>query len=138
MILLTFIVSIFMGFYASHVAKKKNKSQDFWFWIGFIFGIFGVLYLIFFVKKEEKKQSPKTIKKPFLLNLQRNDTNILWYYVENNDQNGPISLYALSEKFQKGKVKPSTYVWNEEMNDWKKIEELLIKKIPSASNTVNK
>lgn len=138
MILLTFIVSILMGFYASNVAKKKNKSQDFWFWMGFIFGIFGVLYLMFFVKKEEKKQPFKASKTPFLLNLQRKDKNILWYYVDNDAQNGPISLYALSEKYQKGKVSPSTFVWNEEMQDWKKIEEILVNKIPSSNTPVNK
>ncbi len=135
MFLLGFIISLVMGYITSLAADKKGKNGDFWFWIGFFFGLFGLLSL-YVVTKYNKKPSLKITSKaqtkkqppPFLLNLQRKNPNVLWYHATSEEQiEGPMSLEALSKKWKKGIVKKNTLIWNEELKDWQKLEELLKK-----------
>jgi len=41
-----------------------------------------------------------------------------WYYIDNNQQRGPISEEALIELLQKGILPPETLVWSESMREW--------------------
>ena len=41
-----------------------------------------------------------------------------WYYSNNGQQAGPVSLDHLAELFRNGTVKPSDLVWNETMTEW--------------------
>ena len=42
-----------------------------------------------------------------------------WYYLVNNQQQGPISSEQLKELSANGTVTPQTYVWREGLDDWK-------------------
>jgi adenylosuccinate synthase len=49
----------------------------------------------------------------------------LWYYLDGEEkQYGPMSFHALQEAFEAKEVMPNTYLWNETMNDWQKLESL--------------
>ncbi len=41
-----------------------------------------------------------------------------WYYSNDGEQAGPVTLDQLTELFQSGAVKPSDLVWNESMTEW--------------------
>lgn len=45
-----------------------------------------------------------------------------WYYVENNERKGPISLSELKKLASEGVVGEQTLVWKEGMQDWVKAE----------------
>jgi len=48
----------------------------------------------------------------------------LWYYLdESNNQCGPMTLDALRNEWMEGKVKNTTFVWNEELPEWKPLQE---------------
>jgi hypothetical protein len=127
-IVLVLIIWTFMGLTASHFAKKQNKNPYIWFFIGAFFGVLGLLAL-FLLPKINKRVSPsekQSIKRLvtdtniFFLNKSRESK--LWYYVDNNkQQQGPVSFSLLKNKWNNGIINKSTYVWNDEMKDWKKI-----------------
>ncbi|KAB2847157.1 MAG: DUF4339 domain-containing protein, partial [Hyphomicrobiaceae bacterium] len=41
-----------------------------------------------------------------------------WYYVSNNERQGPINELALKDLLRRGVVGPNDYVWQESMPDW--------------------
>ena len=50
---------------------------------------------------------------------------LLWYYLDKEDkQYGPMSFYALQSAWDEDQIIASTYVWNEEMDNWKTLENL--------------
>lgn len=53
-------------------------------------------------------------------------SNKLWYYLDSEmEQKGPVSASLLQEKIRTGHIVPDTYLWNEELDDWKPLESLL-------------
>lgn len=45
-----------------------------------------------------------------------------WYYVKNNEKNGPISEEELIQNLNKGIIDSDTLVWSSGMPDWQKIK----------------
>src|SRR5688572_10429181 len=41
-----------------------------------------------------------------------------WYYAEDNQQRGPVSLEALRQLVRDGKVGPKNLIWSQGMKDW--------------------
>ncbi|MDN3508826.1 MAG: DUF4339 domain-containing protein [Candidatus Neptunochlamydia sp.] len=49
----------------------------------------------------------------------------LWYYLDKeNNQYGPMSFNALKSAWNHKEIDPCTYVWNENMEEWKTLENL--------------
>ncbi|MEI6242071.1 MAG: DUF4339 domain-containing protein [Chlamydiota bacterium] len=118
---------VILGLISAHIATKRGKNPYFWFAMGLVFGIFGLLALFLFVPK--KIQPPVVVReenpKPSFF-FQEENTEKLWYYVnKSNEQIGPISFGALSKLWEEEKISSSTYLWNEAWASWKKIEDLL-------------
>ncbi|MDP0491649.1 MAG: GYF domain-containing protein [Verrucomicrobiota bacterium JB023] len=42
----------------------------------------------------------------------------MWFYSENGEQKGPVSLEVLKAKLQTGELAPGTLVWRDGMTDW--------------------
>jgi hypothetical protein len=133
-----FFILLLVGFFSSYVAKKKGKNPYVWFLVGFFFGIIGFLILYLFSKKkpainnEEIKQKQKNTSKELLSFLQ--DSQKFWYFLNENDEHSePLSVFALRDKLQQKDISLSTYVWNEDMSDWKKIKD-----IPLLSSFISK
>lgn len=119
-LLLIFLCWVLLGTITSKLALKKGKNPYLWFYIGFIFGILGLLALYLLPKSEEKKASPP-INPP---RFQQKPLQ-LWYYLDSNHaQQGPYSEQYLEEKLTKRELSAETYVWNENLSDWKKVKEL--------------
>ena len=127
---LVIIIWAIMGLTASHYAKKQNKNPYTWFFIGACFGVLGLLALYLLPKIQNKNHSSS--KKPPLKRIV-SDTNIfflnktrenkLWYYLDNKkQQQGPVSFSLLKNLWHDGSINKATYVWNEDMKNWKKID----------------
>lgn len=60
----------------------------------------------------------------------------LWYYLdEERAQLGPMSFQALTQAVHQGLVTPSTYLWNEELDQWTTLGELTIRTPPAEFST---
>ncbi len=109
-----------MGSLAAYVAIKKKYNPYLWFFIGFFFGIWGI-FPIFFLNFKRKA---KPISRPPLL-FPRGPIDKFWYYLDaSHNQVGPLSHQAISKALGEGIISDNTYVWNEEMTDWKLLKDL--------------
>lgn len=124
-----FLMGLAMGAISAYVAIRKKKNPITWFLVGFFFGIPGILFNFFLpLKKKASFQKPtlqkfrkSTTKLPFDKPTDRR----LWYYLDqNHEQCGPMSLNALKEHWETKKIGRNTFVWNDELENWKKIEQL--------------
>lgn len=130
--LLTLLLGAVFGALCSYYAKQKGRDGFAWFFIGLFLGLIGLLLLFILpakknlVVQEAKEESlpieiepyeikPVTPKKPTLF----------WYYLDvENKQFGPMSEEALFLAWKEGKINDKTYVWNEEMENWKFYDEI--------------
>lgn len=109
-----FLISFTMGSIAYYIAKKKEKKAYLWFWWGFFFGLLGVLFLYFLPSKKKKEEPKASLPAPV--------ANKIWYYLsEDMTQSGPISTHALKQAWKDGTVTDTTYIWNEDLDDWKQL-----------------
>ncbi|HSX25648.1 MAG TPA: DUF4339 domain-containing protein [Chlamydiales bacterium] len=112
---------IIIGALSAYLAYRRGKNPYLWFGLGFLFGIFGLLFLFFTPKKKEvpvQEEAPlPTIQGP---------SNKFWYYLDPaQQQQGPMSLDALTAAWREGKIELSTYVWHEDLTDWKPLQEII-------------
>lgn len=119
------IVGFIMAGISSFLASKRGRNPYAWFAIGFFFGIFGIFAAFFASSKkkspQEKQQEPKV---PILKIDGPQDK--FWYYLDpTHTQQGPMSKDALTLALKQGKVNLSTFVWHEEMSDWKPLKDSL-------------
>jgi hypothetical protein len=113
---LSLIGSFFAGLLSAYFAYKQGRNLYLWFCLGFLLGIFGVLFM-FFMGKQKKKPVRKKITPVYSITGPKDKS---WYYLDpEHKQSGPMSLDALTREWRQGKISESTYVWNEELTDWK-------------------
>lgn len=122
---LTLFFLFMLGLLSAYVAKKQDRNPYIWFFIGFCFGIIGLLVLLtlpFFTQLQAKKKenAPKQVL-PSYDPFQRSD----WYYLDNKHLNvGPLSFNALLDAWTEQKISLQTYVWRDSMPSWEKIENI--------------
>ena len=132
---LVILVSLFFAFICAFFARKSNRNPFVWFLSGFFFGIFSLLTLslLNYAKKNlsHKKRSNHLTGKPS--NKTNNkppvppafSTHYLWYYLNPEDKAiGPMSSKRLFEEYKKGLIGTETYLWHDEMENWKKSTEI--------------
>lgn len=132
---------LILGGACFYVAKQRGRNPTAWFAIGIVLGIIGLILLYILPSKKTLNASPslavsKGQKEEISVNPNDSAASLLppsppsfhsklWYYLnEENKRYGPMSFNALNQKWIDGDIKCDTYVWNEEMSDWKLIEEL--------------
>ena len=140
-IILSFILLIIIAIFTSYYAGSQGRNSLKWFVIGLLLGILAPLILFFLppVKKEKSGSFPSmTISPPdpSLAHLPhavlssedlkiKEEENKLWFYLDqNHEQVGPVSVVALRELWNRGKLELNQYVWSEGMEQWKKVEDL--------------
>jgi len=110
------IGAMLFGFLCFRQAKKKDRTTIVWFYLGFLFGMFALITL-YFLKKPIKIE-PKKIILPIA------DDNY-WYYIDKDSQQiGPFSAHAILKKFFNSEIFNNTYLWNDTMENWKKLHEI--------------
>ncbi|MBM3183849.1 MAG: DUF4339 domain-containing protein [Chlamydiae bacterium] len=121
---LTLIIAFFTGLLGLYFARKRGRNPYAWFFIGFFFGVLGVM-VIFFAPNPKKKsasvaETPKEVPLPTI----QGPSDKFWYYLDpTHQQIGPMSFEALKTAWQDGKVSLTTYVWHEELPEWKLLKD---------------
>ncbi len=117
----------FFGFLCAFIAIQKNLNPYKWFAAGFLFSIFAFLALLFVPRRNiEKIQGAiNTQKMQTILKEETKNKVTLWYYLNTErKQCGPMSFQVLKNDWLKGTINPCTYVWNEDMDNWKPIKDI--------------
>ena len=130
-----------MGSITAYLAKKRGKNPYIWFGIGMFLGVLGMLILFFMPNKKKSVQAPtEPIKDDEITidvtpEVKPSELEKFWYYLtKGNEQHGPMSFDALKRAFKEGLVSDATYVWNEEMDAWKRFGELFTTPSPAGTN----
>ena len=121
----TVLISLLCGLFvwgplSFNFAKKRGRNPIRWYTLGFFFGLIGFSILMLLKPNKKQKahpQEPVIEPKPALS---------YWYYLDGEQQIGPMSSDALKKAFIEDKVKDSTYVWNEDLTDWQPLGQLPI------------
>jgi hypothetical protein len=120
----TLLVSSIAGLISGYLAYRRGKSPIFWFFIGLLFGFFGV-FALFFSTNKRKQSSPSPQAKrpePYLFG----PSNKFWYYLDaTNTQVGPMSYNGMANAWKQGVLPPSAFVWHEDLAEWKPLQELI-------------
>jgi len=111
-----------IGALSAYIAqKKKGRNPIAWFFIGFFFGILGFSFLFFLPKKKGEKLDLV----PAFSYKRISSLNKPWYFLdESHKVIGPVSFDKLLEDFEYSLIHEKTYLWNENMENWKPLEEL--------------
>ena len=120
------LVAFCTGLLGAYLARKRGRNPYVWFFVGFFFGILGAM-VIFFAPKAKKKPSPlsEPSKQDPLPSI-KGPTDKFWYYLDpTHQQMGPMSLDALTSAWREGKISLTTYIWHEELSEWKFLKDCL-------------
>ncbi|MDE3047470.1 MAG: DUF4339 domain-containing protein [Verrucomicrobiota bacterium] len=110
-----------IGAISAYLAYKRGKNPYLWFVLGFLFGIFGIFAI--FLTSPKKAVQPVPRQPVFRI---EGPSDKFWYYLDPaHAQQGPMSLDALTAAWKSGKIDLTTYVWHEELPDWKPLKETL-------------
>ncbi|MDE3045192.1 MAG: DUF4339 domain-containing protein [Verrucomicrobiota bacterium] len=122
------LASTAVGLLSAYIAHRRGRNPLGWFAIGFFFGLLGILAIFFAPpsRKEKEKEMPsqpiKPVPKPYLFG----PINKFWYYLDpSHQQVGPMSYEAVSNAWKEGKISPKTFVWNEDLEEWKPLQDLI-------------
>ena len=124
----TIVAAFLFGVLCSYLAYKRGRSPYRWFFIGFLLGILGLIALFAVPSRNRRAASAPVIAAiaPALVPVISGPADKFWYYLDaSHQQQGPMSHNALSSALREGKISLATYVWNEEMADWKILQDLM-------------
>jgi len=131
-----------MGLVCARTARSRGRNMAVWFMLGVLFSFVALLVLWILPSKAEPKSTdaqvaPVTITGTLsdsqtpsnLESLSTKNASAVnktyWHYINSKKETlGPISFSSLQEKWHAGEISSSTYVWEESMEGWKKIEDL--------------
>jgi hypothetical protein len=115
-------MSLAFGAASAYMARARGKNPFLWFFLGMLFGIFGLLFIMF---SKPQALGPKKAAEPDPMTIDVTPKldpiheNKCWYYLDpQNQQFGPMSFDGLKRAWKEGKVEDKTYVWNENLDDW--------------------
>lgn len=125
---LTLVTNVMIAYACSRYAMRVRRNPTNWFIAGLLFGIFAIIVLYFLSRTRVAvvKPAPQPRIVPQLITLEPAHAEKLWYFLdEQMTQFGPMSFNGLKRAWNEGKVRDQTYVWNEEMKNWKKFQEVI-------------
>ncbi len=129
---------VFFGFVCSKIAKYKGRNPTTWFYLGFFLGLLGVIIIALLPSRHfqnlsygqapvigpmaDPNQDPLPIgPDPIYEEIRKKN----WYYLDQHQtQFGPMSFEAFKIAYIEGRLHLGNYVWNEDMADWKKLQDL--------------
>ncbi|MBI3236671.1 MAG: DUF4339 domain-containing protein [Chlamydiales bacterium] len=72
------------------------------------------------------KKKPPPLVFPSLQILDSFQNSTIWYYLDKeHNQLGPMSFEGISKAWEEGKIDRISYVWNERMENWKRLHEVV-------------
>lgn len=127
---LTFIFWFLTGTACAYFAYQRGRDPYFWFAVGLLFGLLGLIVLVFLPQINSGENLEKELSNNSTGNSQivkhANDYMIKdWFYIDKSGQQfGPVRFEVLKEMWKDKKIDASSFVWSEGMSEWKKIEEI--------------
>lgn len=134
--LLSLIFLFFVALFTANYAEKRGRNPIVWFGLSLLIGLFAplILWLLPTVESEEKKIKENTREvssRPLELSGEKEKVphsplvEKLWYYLDQHHQQyGPVSLLALRELWNTGRLELTSYVWTEGMANWEIVDHL--------------
>ncbi|MDB6081926.1 MAG: putative rane-associated protein [Chlamydiia bacterium] len=121
-LLIVILIPLLYGFLAAYIAVPRGRNPTLWFCLGAFFGFLGFLAVFLLppaVPALEKGGIVlKPITKPVSPLIEKS-----WFYLDGERlQQGPFPFSTLQKLWKDGSIIPSTYVWQEGMENWKKLE----------------
>ncbi|MBI2742558.1 MAG: DUF4339 domain-containing protein [Chlamydiales bacterium] len=122
---ITVVLWVVLGSITAHYAKERGRDPRSWFFIGLLLGVLGLIALFVMPRLKPKAGSPPQPVQPVaVLPIPEPVSHKFWYYLDpDNIQLGPMSFQGLESAWREGKVSLETYVWNEDLVEWKKFRE---------------
>lgn len=129
---------LIIGAVCSYNAKLRGRNPTAWFAIGLFLGAIGLLLLYLLPPKQEPLSSMAASSpgKPVPDATPQAQPSLapevptgvpqkLWYYLDDeNERFGPMSFERLKQAWIEDQVTRDTYLWNEDMEDWKTVKDL--------------
>ena len=135
--LVGFVIILLMGTLTAYIAWKRGRNPTFWFIVGICFGWLGFVVVYFLPKQEEvlkqrEEELSKDQKKEALrmekiepVKEESHSQEPSWFYLDKeHKQHGPVLAAIIENLWKKQEIVPTTFVWKEGMQDWKRVEEL--------------
>ncbi len=118
------LIAAAIGTLSAYIAHRRGRNPYAWFFVGFIFGVLGIMAIFFAPFGKKKGVAVPVAAKPEPVIQGPKDK--FWYYLDgSNQQQGPMSHDALTAAWKEGKVNLSTLIWHEDLTDWKALKETL-------------
>lgn len=125
-------IALANGCLSAFFARRRGRNPVAWFLIGAFIGLIGLIILFFLPQLEKKPAvsfSALAPQKPAPLEIALEAPAISaiadWYFIDSDKKTiGPISQDLLEDKWKSGAINANTYVWNDQMSDWKKIQDM--------------
>ncbi len=118
------LILAFLSYSAYYKAAQKGRNPWAWATLVLFFGLIGYVVL-FFLRSKIQPVIVETENLPMIpeeLVQTLNTEN--WYFLDPKNQPvGPLNFENLKTAFEDGTLKKTSFVWNEDYTDWKKIEE---------------
>lgn len=136
------LLALTFGCLCACIAHKQGRKKPvIWFLVGFFLGIFGLLLVFILPRVTIVKSNTVNKAKPEASSKTHSNTIVVepivieetkWYYLNSqHEQQGPIFLSELKNLYIDNAISKATYVWQNGMMEWKRIQELpdLIRKL---------
>jgi hypothetical protein len=122
-------IAIVLGGLAAIIAQNRGRSPLRWFIVGLLLGFFGIIFLFFLpsTKNEATDEQSVAVKPEAAQSIMPSSTQSNWFFLDPyKNVQGPISLGHLKEQWSKGLLTAGTWVWNESMSEWKRLEDVQV------------
>lgn len=117
------LLSSIYGMISGYLAYRKKKNPYKWFLIGFCFGLIGIA---FFLIPQKQRKGAAPLKQESMVSIQ-GPSDKLWFYLDSTlQQVGPVSYSSISKAFSQKIISQETYVWHENLTEWKKLGEFIV------------
>jgi hypothetical protein len=128
---ISLILLVLLGSFCFFIARRRQRNPYIWFFIGFFFGLIGLAFLLILPKPKQNA----TIEQPIPLKVKKLSTpspslispykEMRWHYLDEEHKTiGPLYFSEILQAWIDGKISIKSYVWQEKMDEWKKIEEI--------------
>jgi hypothetical protein len=125
--MMTFLLSLLFGCVGAMTAHSRGRSAFTWFLLSMLFGWLALLAL-FLMPRYPKESRPdptvvEVVTPPSTPVIQRTIPQCDWFYLDKEKVTcGPCSVATLREKWVKGEILSSTWVWHETLQGWNQIK----------------
>jgi hypothetical protein len=126
------IIATVIGVITAIVASYRGRNVIAWFFLGFLFGVMGLLLLFFLPDHSKKDDEEKKITVDVkiwpaidTIDEYEETDEYEWFYLDSqHSQHGGIDTDGLRAVWQEGAIDETTYIWHDGMEQWKPICEV--------------